>query len=85
MPPRFRSKVLSDVPAKVKWFRNKKQLTEESDKYRFDQEGDSYSLLVTDAVLRDSGMYEATAENARGLTKIVGKLLVKCKGWRFKS
>ena len=71
--------MLSDLPAKVKWFRNKKQITEESDKYRFDEEGDSHSLLVTDAVLRDSGMYEATAENQRGLTKIVGKLLVKCE------
>ena len=63
----------------MKWFRNKKQITEETDKYRFDEEGDSHSLLVTDAVLRDSGMYEATAENSKGLTKIVGKLLVKCK------
>ena len=75
----FIIQVLSDSPAKVKWFRNKKQITEETDKYRFDEEGDSHSLLVTDAVLRDSGMYEATAENTRGITKIVGKLLVKCK------
>ena len=75
----FIIQVLSDSPAKVKWFRNKKQITEETDKYRFDEEGDSHSLLVTDAVLRDSGMYEATAENSRGITKIVGKLLVKCK------
>merc|ERR1711990_125710 len=76
---RLTAQVLSDSPAKVKWFRNKKQITEETDKYRFDEEGDSHSLLVTDAVLRDSGMYEATAENSRGITKIVGKLLVKSK------
>jgi len=76
---RLTVQILSDMPAKVKWFRNKKQLTEETDKYRFDEEGDSHSLLVTDAELRDSGMYEATAENSKGLTKIVGKLLVKSK------
>lgn len=49
----------------VKWYKGREQITDSED-FRYENDGDTYRLVIAEVFPEDSGMYKCVAENEAG-------------------
>ncbi|NXM74602.1 PALLD protein, partial [Serilophus lunatus] len=86
MPVTFTCKVAGNPKPKIYWFKDGKQISKQSDHYRFQREPDGTCSLHTAAsTLDDDGNYTIMAANPQGRVSCTGRLMVQAVNQRGRS
>ncbi|XP_020716206.1 obscurin isoform X3 [Ceratitis capitata] len=79
-PAKLQIKVVGNPKPDVKWFHNGEEILPTKGQYSFIQNDDNTSgMLINEATLKDSGLYEVVATNPKGTTSSKARLQVALK------
>lgn len=79
-PVKMQIKILSNPFPDIKWFHNGQEILPNEGRYTFAETKDNnYCMLIEEANLKDSGLYEVVASNAKGTASSKARLQVAMK------
>ncbi|XP_053962910.1 obscurin isoform X2 [Anastrepha ludens] len=79
-PVKMQIKVAANPPPSVKWFHNGQEILPAKGQYTFiENPDDTCSMVIEEATLKDSGLYEVVASNVKGAASSKARLHVALK------